>query len=297
MTPPVRRGSTRLALWRGRTVENVPPLSTPAQGQLLRRETALATYLEPTILQGHSRLRCGFTTRHAGRSGHTLNLSFDKGGRTEVLTNRQRLLQAMGLEHTPLYTVRQVHGSAVCVIDATAQEHGLSGVAADALITNLPGIALGVLVADCLPIVLYTRDTPVIGLVHAGRMGTYHRVVQQTLTALAQHCATSPTDLYAILGPSIGPCCYTLDIHAVSPFQKHFPTWERFFLPRTHDRWTMDLIAANTLQLRAAGVPSSHIASASLCTVCHHHDLYSHRAEGQEAGRGMAIIACLARSP
>jgi len=53
----------------------------------------------------------------------------------------------------------------------------------------------------------------------------------------------------------------------------------------------MDLLAANTLQLRTAGVPTAHITTASICTACHHQHLYSHRAEGQEAGRGMAIVA------
>jgi len=53
----------------------------------------------------------------------------------------------------------------------------------------------------------------------------------------------------------------------------------------------MDLLTANTLQLRAAGVPAGHIETASVCTACHKQDLYSHRAEGQEAGRGMAIVA------
>ena len=53
----------------------------------------------------------------------------------------------------------------------------------------------------------------------------------------------------------------------------------------------MDLLTAKTLQLRAAGVPAEQIDTASICTACHKHDLYSHRAEGQEAGRGMALVA------
>ena len=267
------------------------PVRTRAEGRLLWRETASATYLEPALLHTHPHLRCGFTTRHAGRTGQGLNLSFDKGERATVLANRQQVLQAMGLEHISLYTVRQVHGNAVCVVDAAARQHGLHGVAADALVTNLPDVALGVLVADCLPIVLYTTDTPVLGVVHAGRLGTLQHVVQQAVQVMTQRFAIVPADLHALLGPAIGACCYTLDIHAVRPFQQHFPTWEQFFLPCAPGRWTMDLLTANTLQLRAAGLPASQISNASLCTVCQHQDLYSHRAEGQEAGRGMALVA------
>jgi len=258
---------------------------------LLRRETATVTYLEPLALSAHPRLRCAFTTRHAGRSGQSLNLSFDKGERTAVLAHRQHVLQALELEQTTLCTVRQVHGNQVCSVDAAMLQRGLTGITADALVTNLAQVTLGVLVADCLPIVLYALDAPVIALVHAGRMGTYHRVVQHTLEVIEQRFATPPAQVHALLGPAIGACCYTLDIRAVRPFQDQFPTWEQFFIPHGPERWPMDLLTANTLQLRAAGVPAKQIDTASICTACHKHDLYSHRAEGQEAGRGMAIVA------
>jgi len=262
-----------------------------ADGRLLRRETATVTYLEPLALSVHPRLRCAFTTRHTGRSGQSLNLSFDKGERPAVLAHRQHVLQALGLEQTTLCTVRQVHGNQVCIVDAAMLQRGLTGIAADALVTNLPWVALGVLVADCLPIVLYTLDTPVIALVHAGRMGTYHRVAQHTLEMIEQRFATPPAHIHAVLGPAIGACCYTLDRRAVGPFQDQFPTWGQFFIPHGPEHWTMDLLTANTLQLRAAGVPTEQIDTASICTACHKHDLYSHRAEGREAGRGMAIVA------
>ena len=267
---------------------SMPPL---ADGRLLWHETATVTYLEPLALSAHPRLRCAFTTRHAGRSGQSLNLSFAKGERSAVLARRQHVLQTLGLEQTPLCTVRQVHGNQVCVVDAATLHSGLAGIAADALVTNLAHVALGVLVADCLPVVLYTLDRPGVAVVHAGRMGTYHRVVQHALEVIERHFATPPAQVHAILGPAIGACCYTLDARAVGPFQAQFPTWEQFFIPHGPERWTMDLLTANTLQLRAAGVPAGHIETASICTACHKQDLYSHRAEGQEAGRGMAIVA------
>src|SRR5262245_755411 len=266
-------------------------IPTLADGRLLWRETATVTYLEPLALSAQARLRCAFTTRHAGRSGQSLNLSFDKGDRATILAQRQHVLQALGLAHMPLCTVRQVHGNQVCVVDATLRQRGLAGIAADALVTDLTQVALGILVADCLPIVLYALDAPVIALVHAGRMGTYHRVVQHTIEVMARRFPILPAQVHAVLGPAIGACCYMLDRRAVGPFQAQFPAWEQFFIPHGPERWTMDLLTANTLQLRAAGVPAEHIETASICTACHRHDLYSHRAEGQEAGRGMAIVA------
>jgi len=256
-------------------------LSTLADGRLLWRETATVTYLEPLALSAHPRLRCAFTTRHAGRSGQALNLSLAKGERTAVLAHRQHVLQALGLEKTTLCTVRQVHGNQVCVVDAAMLQ------------TQLAQVTLGVLVADCLPIVLYALDTPVIAVVHAGRAGTYHRVVQHALEMIERRFAIPPAQVHAVLGPAIGVCCYTLDIRAVRPFQDQFPMWEQFFIPHGPERWTMDLLTANTLQLRAAGVPAEQIDIASICTACHKHDLYSHRAEGPETGRGMALVALM----
>jgi copper oxidase (laccase) domain-containing protein len=122
-------------------------------------------------------------------------------------------------------------------------------------------------------------------------MGTYHQVVGKTLEVLQERFAAPPSQVHAVMGPAIGACCYTLDIHAVGPFQERFADWQQFFLPRGAGCWTMDLIAANTAQLQAAGVLPRHIQAAHLCTVCHNQFFYSHRAEGREAGRGMGIVA------
>jgi copper oxidase (laccase) domain-containing protein len=129
--------------------------------------------------------------------------------------------------------------------------------------------------------------------VHAGRVGTYHRVVQHALEMIEHRFSTPPARVHAVLGPAIGACCYRLDLRAVGPFQDQFPTWEQFCIAHGPERWTMDLVTANTLQLRAAGVPAEQIDTASICTACHRHDLYSHRAEGPETGRGMALVALM----
>lgn len=266
-------------------------LPTLHERGLLRQETANVTYLTPLALHAHPRLRCAFTTRQAGASGHALNMSFDKGERGHVATQRQQVLHAMGLAHAPLCTVRQVHGNAVCVVDAVLLQRGLAGIEADALVTTLPDVALGMLIADCLPVVLYALETPVVAVVHAGRLGTYHRVVQETLAVLTQRCGVPATQIHAVLGPAIGVCCYTLDDRAILPFQTAFADWSAYCLPQQPGRWSLDLLTANTMQLRATGVPAAHIETASVCTACYNHELYSHRAEGQAAGRTMAIAA------
>jgi hypothetical protein len=261
------------------------------EGRFLWHTTPDVSYLEPATLSG--RLRCAFTMRQAGTSGRTLNLSFDRGLHAEVRANRQRVLQALGLGHAPLCTVRQVHGNQVCVVDEPMVRRGLRGIQADALVTALPEVALGVLVADCLPIVLYTLEPPVLALIHAGRQGTYHCVGLRTLEVMQRRFAVAPEQVHAVLGPAIGDCCYTLDTRAVKPFQERFSDWKRFITPRGKTHWVMSLTTANEIQLRSAGVPATHFQTARICTACYHQYLYSHRAEGREAGRGMGIAALL----
>lgn len=264
-----------------------------ASGRFIRHITSDVAYLEPASLSAGEQLRCAFTLRQAGTSGGALNLSFERGRRAEVAANRRRLLQRMGLGGMGLHSVRQVHGNQVCVVDEVAAQQGLRGVEADALVTTLAAAPLGVLVADCLPIMVYSVDPPVLALIHAGRIGTSRRIVRRVLAVIHARTGVAPEQLYAVLGPAIGGCCYRLDRRAVAPFQQRFVDWQDFFTPCGAQHWRMDLIAANTIQLRSAGVPAAHIEAADICTVCHHQQLFSHRAEGAAAGRGMAIAALL----
>lgn len=259
------------------------------EGRFDYRLSAEAAYLAPAPHPDIAALRCAFTLRYAGRSGQGFNLGFDRGDRYEVTANRSRLLDAMGLRDAMLNTVRQVHGNTICVVDDEARSSGLVAIEADALVTALPNVPIGVLAADCLPIVLYSAHPRVLAVVHAGRMGTYHRIVVQTLTSMQHRFAVVPAQVQAILGPGIGGCCYRLDHRAIDPFRARFADWASYCFSQGPGWWTMDLVRANRLQLEAAGVPAVHIRSVDMCTVCHCAHLFSHRAEGEAAGRGMGV--------
>ena len=259
-------------------------------GRFERRMSAEAAYLTPAPHSDLAALRCAFTLRYAGRSGAGFNLGFDRGERRDVLANRRRLLQAMGLG-SALHTVRQVHGNTVCVVDEESLARGLAGVEADALVTALPNAPLGVLVADCLPIILYSAQPRALAVAHAGRMGTYHQVVVATLAAMQQRFAVAPSQVQVIIGPGIGGCCYRLDHRAIDPFRERFADWESYCLPQAPGLWTMDLARANCAQLASAGVAAGQIRRLDMCTVCHCAHLFSHRAEGASAGRGMGVAA------
>ncbi len=271
-------------------VEAVPSVRA---GRFACQFTDRAAHLAPALHPDTTGMRCAFTLRYAGRSGQRFNLGFDRGERQEVLANRRHLLQALGLEQVTLCSVRQIHSNTVCVVDEQVLAHGLTGMEADALVTNIPNVPLGVLAADCLPIVLYSAQPRALAVVHAGRMGTYRRIVPTALQVLQQQFAVVPEQIRAIIGPGIGGCCYHLDHRAIDPFRERFPDWETYCLPQSPGLWTMDLVRANRAQLQAAGVVAAHVQSVDMCTVCHCAHLFSHRAEGETAGRGMGAAVLL----
>ena len=268
------------------------------EGRLRWSSTPDAAYLTPTATQGHPWLRCAFTTRGTPLETGGFNLSYDRGTRHAVGKHRAALLKALGLEGSTLYTVRQVHGNRVHIVDSEVRQRGLDGVAgveADALVTHLPETPLGVLAADCLPIVLYALHTPLVAVVHAGRMGTFHRVAGAVLSVIKRRFGVRGARMHALLGPAIGACCYDLDDCAAGPFRKRFRDWKLFIKPSEMSKdtgrpWTMSLTAANEIQLLAGGIPQAQIETVSPCTQCHCEHFYSHRAEGPTAGRGMAIV-------
>ena len=268
------------------------------EGRMRWSSTPDAACLTPASTQGHPWLRCAFTARGAHLASGEFNLSYDKGTRHVVGRRRAALLKALGMEGSPLYTVRQVHGNRVHIVDSEVRQRGLdgtTGVEADALVTHLPDTALGVLAADCLPIVLYALDSPLVAVLHAGRMGTFHRVAGVVLSAIQRRYGIRAARMQALLGPAIGACCYDLDDRAAGPLQERFHDWELFIKPSvpckdTGRPWTMSLAAANESQLLAEGIPQAQIETVSPCTKCHSEHFFSHRAEGPTAGRGMAIV-------
>lgn len=266
-----------------------------ASRRLLWRCTPEVAYLAPVAIQHHAWLRCAFTMRQTDSGADGFNLSYDRGPRHLVNRHRAALLKALGLEGSTLHTVRQVHGNRVHVVDSVALQNGRADVEADALITTLPGAALGVLAADCLPIVIYALHTPLVALVHAGRMGTFHLAARAAIGVIKRQFGVVPGQLHALLGPAIGACCYDLDDHAARPFQERFADWRRFIKPSNRHGnaarpWSMSLTAANEGQLLATGIPPAQLEIVSPCTRCHREYFYSHRAEGAKAGRGMAVI-------
>jgi YfiH family protein len=223
------------------------------------------------------------TTRHGGVSAGayaTLNLSFGVGDRPQdVLENRRRAVTALGAGLGDLVFGKQVHGAVARVAGRADRGAGAAvadaGVGeADALVTVDPGTVLGVLVADCVPIVLYDPGAHVLACVHAGWRGTVAGVTGAALDAMAA-LGTRPADVIAGIGPAIGPDRYQVGedvaVAARDCFGEHAPLVLR---PDGTGRWLFDLWSASRLLLREAGVADRHIHVAAVPTGA---DFFSNR--------------------
>lgn len=202
---------------------------------------------------------------------------------------------SVGASAAQLRRVRQVHGNVVRVLrrgrtddaDAAARPDG------DAIVSNVAGLVLAVLVADCVPIVVADRTTGAAGAIHAGWRGTCARVGATAVTAMHRHFETSPSDLIAAIGPSIGPDDYEVGEALVDEFRQagHAAGDLARWFSRRDGRLYLDLWSANRDQLINAGVRPDRIFSCGLSTLAHTDVFPSFRAAGERAGRMAAVVA------
>jgi len=234
-------------------------------------------------------------TRQGGESPapwRGLNLGGSVGDeRLRVRANRQRAFAAIGRDEASMYDVWQIHSADVVLANAPHPHlHNPPELKADAIITDNPRVTLWMRFADCTPILLYDPKRHVLGLVHAGWLGTLRRAAAHTAQAMRAAYGSQPADLLAAIGPSIGPDHYEVgpdvEERAFGAFGRKAETlFERFHGPKPH----FNLWAANRLVLEEAGV--HQIENAGLCTACHTEDWFSHRAEKGKTGRFAVALA------
>jgi len=221
----------------------------------------------------------------------SLNLGLGSGAdRPRVLGNRARFARSIGIDPRDLVTLRQVHGNRVVVLTEATDPQLMRGTPGDGLLTNRPDLPLGIITADCFPVVLAAPHVPAVGIVHAGRKGTAAGVVSTAIALMSQAFDAPPDALFVAIGPGIGRCCYEVDEASAEAFQTQFTLNEAVYRPSRPGHLYLDLQQAIVQQLRQAGVPSTHLWRADLCTACHSHWFYSYRREGPRSGRMLNVV-------
>ena len=196
----------------------------------------------------------------------------------------------------PYYVVQphQVHGDVIReVTDPLTTRDELEGV--DALITNVPGVAISVRTADCIPVLLYDAVHKAVAAVHAGWRGTVQRISQKVIVEMQRRYGTSAAHLKAVIGPGIGPDSFQVGPEVADEFIKAGFPMEQILEdcgpknPTTDNPMNgglhIDLWRANRWLLEETGVQPANIHVAGICTYQNNDRFYSARREGIKCGR------------
>lgn len=214
--------------------------------------------LEILTADSLSAVRHGFFTRRGGASSgifEGLNCGYGSSDQTQAVTlSRNRVATAMGVEADALASVNQYHSAKVQTL--TAPFNGpISGERpkADAMVTATPGIALGILTADCAPVLFADPQAGVVGAAHAGWKGAIGGVLEATLDAM-EALGANRTNITAVIGPCISQAAYEVGPEFMETFLADNPDHTRFFAGGAGDRVQFDLPAFGLHRLREAGV-------------------------------------------
>lgn len=192
-----------------------------------------------------------------------------------------RLFAAYDLPSAAVWC-KQVHSDVVTHVDQPGLVEG-----ADALITDTPGLPLAVIMADCVPVLVYDEPHHALGLAHAGWKGTVARIASATVRAMQDRFGSDPASMVAAIGPSIGPDAYEVGPDVVALAREAFA--DAPVLRAAGDSAFFDLWAANAHDLRSAGVTRIEVAGISTATSLD--EFYSWRV-AKDTGR-FATIATL----
>jgi len=231
-------------------------------------------------------------TRHGGISPEpwgSLNVGGTVGDDLErVRENRILSFQALGCAPESIFDVWQVHSAdVVCARAPRSTEESYRQ--ADIILTDKPEVTLFMRFADCVPLLFYDPRNGVIGVSHAGWMGTLRDVATATVNAMKKNYGSNPTDIIVGIGPSIGPDHYEIGADVILQVMQKFGDESEQLLKPNNRKIHFDLWTANRMLLERAGV--GQIEVSGICTACHTDDWFSHRAEKGRTGRFGVLIA------
>jgi len=230
-------------------------------------------YLRSPVFFGYNYLVHGIFTRIGGISEppyDTLNSSYNIGDRPErVKENLRTIKDAIGAKD--LISMNQVHGGGIIIL--RNDDHTLieSTANSDALITDIPSVALMVKQADCQGVILYDPVKAVLAVVHCGWRGNVRNFLGAVVNRMRSDFGCQESDILAAIGPSLGPCCAEF-----TSYEEIFPEeFKEFILRDNH----FNLWEISRRQLLDAGLPENRIEIAEICTRCNTDLFYSYRGE------------------
>lgn len=197
--------------------------------------------------------------------------------------SKRDLSEEFSIPEDRIYLPVQEHTSRIHLLDSD-----MGPVVADAVITSRKNILIGVLVADCVPVLLYDSERKVVGAVHAGWRGTAARILPDTLNMMEERFRSSPSDILVAIGPSIKQCCYEVGQEVTESLLE--ATGEGDYHMRKGGNAYVDIALANKIQALDAGVLPEKLWLSSECTFCDPDKYHSYRYAKESAGRQGGFI-------
>lgn len=251
------------------------------------------SFLQPAGLAAG--IVAGFSTRNGGVSRAPYN-SLNLGLNTEdhlpnVEGNRSTFARSFDLQPHQLLTVKQVHGKDLLIIDEPNPDlsHFLS-LEVDAIVTNQPHIMIGVLVADCYPVLIWDNQKKVVAAVHVGWRGAANGILKKVVDAMQQQFGCQPDELMAAIGPGVGAHKYEVDRPVRDAFRKGSGFWSEISAEVRLGHWQLDIGLSCRLQLEQAGLRVDRIDQSEECTCCHPELFFSYRRDSGKTGRQLGFV-------
>ncbi len=240
-------------------------------------------------LSEHNGLIHRVFTRNNGCSKppyNSLNVSYTVGDDPEVVDGNILAIKRNTGADRVIY-MNQQHGDTVISLKGGFDTTPEQVPDADALVTDIPGIAIMVKQADCQGIILFDPVKKVIAVVHSGWKGSVKNIAGKAVEKMHTYFSSTPEDIIAAIGPSLGPCCGEF-----TTYEEIFPAHFKDFL---HGKAHFDFWAITEKQLADSGLKRENIVNAGLCSRCNTHLFYSYRGEGI-TGR-FATVAMIKKHP
>ncbi|MBY0407588.1 MAG: peptidoglycan editing factor PgeF [Rickettsiales bacterium] len=225
-------------------------------------------FLTCPTLSEQKNIRHGFFTRRGGKSSgwyNALNCGFGSGDNLDIVAeNRDIVARALGVRGEQLVSAYQIHSpNVVTLVQPWTRETAQEG---DALVTKTPGVALGILTADCVPILFADSEARVIGAAHAGWKGAFTGVVENTLAAM-ETLGADRSRIHAAIGPAINQSSYEVGPEFKDRLTQQAPEKERFFLPSLKQGHHMfDLKGYVRKQLQQADIGTINTLANDTCS-------------------------------
>jgi len=264
-------------------------------------------YITFPILTELSFLKHGFSTKLGGVSSEmfaTMNLGSEtspyQDASENIEENYRRIADSIGFDVNSVVVSLQVHKTNILEVNEKDCGKGLflprDFDEIDGLITNTPGVTLVTKFADCVPLYFVDPVKKAIGLSHSGWRGTVSKIGLRTVEELQKHYGSNPSDIIAVVGPSICMECYEIGEETAEEFMKAFPSYEKdgILISKGNGKYLCDLWAANQSVLSEAGLAPNNIHISGVCTSCNDDWLFSHRKTNGKRGNLAAFLTITA---